>query len=514
MPVFIRRYTPRLIMVFAVALAGCGGPIPDTAGIRLAPFFEGSPAEPRPLAPKNVAPHPLLSPISSIHSDAYNSDVDDYAGPLGICPVVESTFIGMSPIIMFDSRGNLYTVSFDAESIGLGIAALDRHSLEVIDRFALPVDLKTVISGGQGSQGVSVNGAYYHIDHRGRAIVGTQDNVFLELALVPDAEGNRTWRITRSVDLNSYLPEDDFLIDAMPDWNGNIWFVSDAGVVGILSAENGSILTLNIEEFFENGLAVAEDGVYAISSEAAYRFEMNPATGAPRWTWRIPYDRGSVPKPGTFALGSGSTPTLLGDDLITFTDNADDRVNLLVYRRRPEVTQERLVASVPLFESGASAVDVSMIGYNDSIVVANIYNAGRFLDDYRGLAPGLTRIDVRPDRSACDVVWTAPIRSTTIAKLSTATGLIYTYTQALDVPDPTDIWYFTAIDFRTGNIVYRVRAGSGTLKNNAFGGIAIGPDGAVYQGVLGGLVRVRDSARAGIADRPPRLSDPARRERH
>jgi hypothetical protein len=491
-----------LCIALALGVAGCGGPIPDSAGLWQAPAFTGAPAEPRPLPPKNVPAHPLLSPVSSIHSDAYNSDVDDYPGPLGVSPVVESALIGMSPIIMFDGDGNLFTVSFDAETAGLGITAVDRASLDVIDRFALPLDLSTVFGGGQGDQGASVNGGYFHLDHRGHAIVGTQDNMFLELALLKVGSESPSWRVVRAIDLDPYLPDGDFLIDTIPDFAGTLWFISDGGVVGCRRADGTGIRTMALNEFFENGLAVAPDGVYGLTSEAAYRFACD-ASGGPRWTWRIPYARGTTIKPGTFALGSGSTPTLLGDDLITFTDNADGRVNLLVYRRGPDAVGDRLVGSVPLFASGASAVDVSMIGYGDSIVVANIYNAGGFLDDYRNLAPGLTRVDVRPDRSGCDVVWSRDIRSTTVAKLSTATGLIYTYTQALDIADPADVWYMTAVDFRTGDIVYRVRAGAGVLKNNAFGGTAIGPDGAVYQGVLGGLIRVRDGGAPGRTGRQP-----------
>jgi hypothetical protein len=79
-----------------------------------------------------------------------------------------------------------------------------------------------------------------------------------------------------------------------------------------------------------------------------------------------------------------------------------------------------------------------------------------------------------------------------VPKLSTRTGLIYTYTQLLSVPDPIDAWYFTAIDFETGEVVFRVLAGTGLLKTNAFGSPAISPQGTVYQGVLGGLIALRD----------------------
>jgi hypothetical protein len=385
----------------------------------------------------------------------------------------------------------------DPDVVGMGITAIDPETLKVIDRYAVPIDFDTLLTAGQGAQGISVNGAYFHVDSQGKAIVGTQDNSFRELDFREISNGIRRWVVTRDIDLQPFLPGNHFLIDTQYDWDGNIWFVSSEGVVGYIDAGDESILTTQLAgEFIENGIAVAEDGVFVLTSDAAYRFEID-GTGNPVFTWRIPYDRGTFQKPGTFALGSGSTPTLMGDDLIVFTDNADGQVNLLVYLRGKNVVGDRLVCQVPLFETGASAVDVSMIGYNDSIIVENIYNAGSFTDDYRDLAPGLTRIDVRDDRSGCDVIWTTNIMSTTVPKLSTQTGLIYTYTQMLSIPDPTDAWYLTAVDFRTGDVVYRIHTGTGVYFNNAFGAISIGPDGTVYQGVLGGIIAVKDGHRQG-----------------
>lgn len=485
--------TLSLLVTVVLFGAGCDGPIPDGVGIRLVPRFLGGPADSRPLPPKNVVPHPLLSPVSSIHSDSYNSDVDDFPAPLGIRPVVRTRFIGMCPIIMFDGLGTLVAVSFDSSVIGMGVTAMNPDTLEVIDRYAIPIDFGKLLTGCPGPRGICVNGAYFHLDAQGKAIVGTQDNLFLELELSPQAEGPRRWTVIRSIDLQPYLSDSDVLIDTQYDWDGHIWFVSCEGVVGYIDAVDQSVHTTQlVGEFIENGVAIAEDGVYILTSAALYRFEIHETTLEPTYSYCIPYDAGTVPKPGTFALGSGATPTLLGDDLITFTDNADDRVHLLVYRRGKDVTGDRLVGSVPLFEWGGSAVDVSMIGYGDSIIVENIYGAGGFMSDYRDLRPGLTRVDVREDRSGCDIVWTSDVRSTTVPKLSTQTGLIYTYTQLVDWPEPVDAWYFTAIDFQTGQVVYQVLAGTGFFKTNAFGGLAIGPNGTVYQGVLGGIISFRD----------------------
>jgi hypothetical protein len=83
-----------------------------------------------------------------------------------------------------------------------------------------------------------------------------------------------------------------------------------------------------------------------------------------------------------------------------------------------------------------------------------------------------------------------------VPKLSLRNGLVYTYTKE---PDPTfeDPWYLTALDFRTGETVYKRLAGRGLGFNNNYAPISIGPDGTAYVGALGGLVALRD-------DRPPK----------
>jgi hypothetical protein len=77
-----------------------------------------------------------------------------------------------------------------------------------------------------------------------------------------------------------------------------------------------------------------------------------------------------------------------------------------------------------------------------------------------------------------------------VPKLSTKTGLIYTYTRP---PDMTaEGYYWTAIDFRSGRTAWRQYAGSGLPYNNNYAGLALGPDGTAYLGVTGGMIALRD----------------------
>lgn len=92
---------------------------------------------------------------------------------------------------------------------------------------------------------------------------------------------------------------------------------------------------------------------------------------------------------------------------MAITDNADDRMNVLVYRRGADVPADRrLVCSVPVFGSGRSTTDSSLISWGNSLVVENNYgyeNPASLLLG-RSVVGGATRIDVRPDGSGCDTV--------------------------------------------------------------------------------------------------------------
>ena len=48
--------------------------------------------------------------------------------------------------------------------------------------------------------------------------------------------------------------------------------------------------------------------------------------------------------------------------------------------------------------------------------------------------------------------------------------------------------YLTALDFRTGQTVYRRLGGTGFGYNNNYAPVSIAPDGVAYVGVLGGIV--------------------------
>jgi hypothetical protein len=297
----------------------------------------------------------------------------------------------------------------------------------------------------------------------------------------------------------------DKIVSALPDWSGRFWFVSQSGVVGIVDRGSGAVTPLPLREPITNSFAVADDGgVFLVTDVAMYRLDAG-ASGYPVVTWREVYENSGIAKPGQVGPGSGTTPTLLGGDLVAITDNADP-MNVVVYRRAPSTTSSRTVCVQPVFEKGASATDNSLIGAGRSLIVENNYGytGPQATQGGKTTAPGLERVDLDADGTGCRSVWRSQERAPTVVpKLSAANGIVYTYTKDPQANDPqADAWYLTALDFRTGATLFKRLGGEGLGHNNNYAPITLGPDGTAYVGVLGGLIALRD------ATPPPGASAP------
>jgi hypothetical protein len=171
-------------------------------------------------------------------------------------------------------------------------------------------------------------------------------------------------------------------------------------------------------------------------------------------------------------------------------------MNVVVYRRAATVSGSRLICTQPVFSAGAGATDQSLIGANRSMIVENNYGYTGPTSVMNGVTttPGFERVDIKSDRSGCQTIWrnTTESAPSVVPKLSLANGLVYTYTKPQD-PSQTDAWYFTALDFRNGRVVYKRLAGTGLGFNNNFAPVSLSPNGrTAYVGALGGLVKLRD----------------------
>ena len=290
----------------------------------------------------------------------------------------------------------------------------------------------------------------------------------------------------------------------LPEWNGEYyWYATTQGMVGTVNVDSGTVHTMKLEgEVIENSFAVGEDGVFILSDYALYRFSQD-GSGNIITDWRTEYDRGSQSKPGHITRGSGTSVTLMGgtDGLVVIADNAEPRINLLFIRR----TDGAVVCSIPVFEEGKSGTDISVVGFEHagengdgtgvySVIVENNWGHHRFPRSHP--EPGLTRVDLtRHDDGtySCEEIWTSNERSIGVFKLSLGSGLVYMYWRC----EPCTItkWYLTAVDFATGETVYKKLTGTGLGYNNWAGALFLHPDGGVaYSTTIFGLVMIRDTA--------------------
>lgn len=487
-----------------------GGEIPMAPGYCEVPMFIGAEAETLPLPPMIIPPHPYLAMQgkNGMHADSHCSGTYSWEGARARNPQVISLSMGLLgglvATVAFDSQGHLMCVS--GNLTGFQLLLLDSNTLEILASHPLPQresteeffqtwDWNVIMSDTSG-------GAYFHLDHLDRPVIANADRIVQIFRIIEEA-GTFRWQIDEEYDLNPALPEGALITDAMPDWDGNLWFITRGGTVGFIDHETYEIKTtdelINDEEEIQNAMAIAQDGVYIVSDYALYRFEKS-AEGLPEYTWYEEYDRGTYVHPGAINQGSGTTPTLLGDDLIAITDNADTRVNVLVYKRRDDATGDRLICQKPIFDPNFSTSENSLIGYGRSIIAENnyCYTSCLPVDPSPCTHPGVTRIDVREDYSGCDFVWESREASgTTVPKLSIGNGLVYLYTRLKEYegqPIPEDImaWYLTAVDFNTGETVFKIFTGTGMHWNNSYGPITIGPNGTVYVGVFNGIIAIRD----------------------
>jgi hypothetical protein len=235
--------------------------------------------------------------------------------------------------------------------------------------------------------------------------------------------------------------------------------------------------------------------VYNASNRRLYRFAAG-AGGRPRAVWQVRYPNSRLHKLGQVDDGTGTTPTVMPGGLVSITDNADP-MDVVVYRRARHVRGPRAVCIQPVFRRGASATDNSLIAAGRAMIVENNYGYSVPAATMNGktTAPGLERVDLNRGGHGCHRVWNSDeISPTVVPKLSLNAGLVYAYTKPPRA-DGNDAWYLTALSFRSGRTAWKRLSGTGLGHNNNYAPVTLGPDGAAYVGVLGGLVRLEDAVR-------------------
>jgi hypothetical protein len=456
-----------------------------------------------------IPQHPSMAPNpgNNMHCDAYISDTYEASGPLGLNPQVVSRTQGFGGYgtIAFDSRGRLVGVYGNARAFQLEL--MDPYTLEELASYDLPPRPWDFFFQGVLPWEYLGAGIYFYLDNQDRAIVPTTKNT-IQVVQVPDPEGGGGFELIREYDLADYIVpgKEDSVAWVLPEWSGECyWYATTEGIVGTVDVDSGVVHTLRLEgEVIENSFAVGEDGVFIISDHAMYRFSRDSA-GNIIIDWRTEYDRGPQQKPGHITRGSGTSVTLVGtpeDGLVVVTDNAEPRINLQFIRR----SDGAVACSIPLFEEGKSGTDLTAIGFEHADETGNgtgVYSAivennwAHHTFPLSHPKPGLTRVDVtRYDDGtySCEEVWASSEKSIGGFRLSLGNGLVYMYGKGESGMITEEKWYFIALDFTTGETVYKRLTGTGLGYNNWAGSLFLHPDGMAYSTTIFGLVMIRDTA--------------------
>lgn len=283
----------------------------------------------------------------------------------------------------------------------------------------------------------------------------------------------------------------------------DIWFVTQNGIVGVANRKTKRVIhtQLNKGEMIANSFSTASGNRAAVTTtHALYLLAKEGATVQIKW--RQSYDRGIARKPGQLSWGTGATATFFGtsptkDEYVTITDNAN-RMNLLVYRTNGGST----ICKMPLFGANNSGTEDSSVAVGRSILINSTYGypypkypegAGRSIPDKAPFVGGMTRVDVKPDGSGCQVKWTNNIRSAALPKLSTADNLIYTVerTGRSHNASAVDKYNFIAIDWNSGQKQSSVFFSFGLLSDPLQTAGNFGFDRSYWQGTMNGIIRMK-----------------------
>ena len=502
----------RAAIVSCVAACACAGvaraqsPTPIISGpVPPAYTSKGAPAIAHPIRGIPATPHNrFMAPNgeSEIHDDGWQTDVNTWGGPLGRKPqTISSQIYRDCGSITFDPQGRVISICVGAS--GPELYMFDPNTLETLATYSLPPRQSVPSNPFQDFTG----GGYFYLDNQDRVVTSTTTHHILVIAETPGSAG---FTLVHDYDLTGVLSSSENITSALPDSNGLLWFVTKTdGVVGTLNFATGKIQAVHpgsgTDGEIENSFATDQHGgVYIATDHKLYRFGAGPG-GVPKVVWQVTYPNSGESKPGQVDDGTGTTPTVMPGGYLNITDNADP-MDIMVYRtaarpfkwvrrhhHRHRVALRRQVCKVPIFSKGSSADENSIITAGRAMIAEDNYGytkpAGA---GAQVTTPGFVRVDLNHRGNGCHTVWTNTTEQapTVVSKLSLANGLIYTYTT--EANDNANPWYWTALDFRTGELVYKTLSGTGLGYNNNYAGISISPRGYEYLGSLGGIMSLRD----------------------
>ena len=468
--------------------------------------------------------HPFLAQSSwpIIHHSPAQEASSPLAGPDGAAGgglVVDFLDSVQGPAsVLFDSQGSIYVMGVDFFEKKHIFMKLESGSLEQIDALEMSIDSP-------------LEGLYSFVDREDCWWNG-HTQVILRLC-----SRGETLRQDMSFNLLELYPglmdEDDSIIGLMPLYEStgmiDIAFVTTGlkavheegrftkivigAKVGVLRVhEDGeSELVLNTyeDENISNNSALDPDGnLYVLTNKRALKLRVEGSDGDTQLTevWSKPYESGD-PIPSfpcddetsidvcellsrqadvKFADGSGTTPTLLGDDLqyLAFTDGSRP---LTVIMLRTEDGSSVDIDTPHPFPGPDSQTENTITACSNRFALESNSTSGAAAYKLSGES-GEERVEL---------LWVDDdiFAPNGVPLISAESNALYLYEMQGDSPwaDETE-WFVTALDLDTGDLLWRQLIGAGLDFGSVYAPLCIDHRRRMYIGLYGGLLRLMDRA--------------------
>lgn len=389
---------------------------------------------------------------------------------------------------------------------------------------------------------ISVSGAYTLLDRDNRLFVARGRRI----EVVGDTDpARRTSPIARLGSLDfpdgALCGPDDQLVGINMTYDGHVVFATQRGMVGIVPRDParftlGNLKTQNLNdsgctdagagvERVSNSIAIDEQGgIFVVTSKRMHGLRWDGTQL--RRDWAARYEAGGEATGVRLDAGSGSTPDVMGtsrarDRFVVVTDGQELMHLVLFWRDRIPADwkpigpgkDRRIACEIPVrfgdptATTSTSEQSVLTSGYRSFIVNNRLRNEAAFSSlppSQRVLAAalaggdpvnapyGIERIDWDPRTRTCRSVWANPEISipNAIPTLSTDSGLVYGQGQR------GGVWGLEGLDIETGASKLWVPLLPLPTYNSLYAATTVGPDGAIWQGVGGGVDIYRGPVRA------------------
>lgn len=337
----------------------------------------------------------------------------------------------------------------------------------------------------------------------------------------------KTSRIEKLQELaipSGYIAPGDYIVGVNMTYDGHLIVVTANGVVcnADRNLNQFDCITLKENQTISNSIAIDEEGgIYIVSDKYMNRVQWTGSllsTSSNDGSWQAGYETGPTqPLPGRLGTGSGSTPSLMGnqgeDQFVVVTDGQE--LAHLVLFWRSEIPNDwqaigpgkdrRIAAEIPITfgnPNATSSVSEQSVLVRDysAMVVSNDYAFSSswlpgllqyttvFFSNIGPNAPyGVERFSWDPVFKTVKSDWSNKAISCPngIPTMSAATGLAYCIGQRAGV------WTLEGIDWHSGESAFHYPLGILPINNSFYAATQIGANGDIVTGTFGGVVRIR-----------------------